>query len=356
METWNNGESPEDRKSSILLIESDAELGKSMEAELRRSGFTVFTARSHLRALSLMEDRKDLRVVLVQVEATDIGGFDFVHLLRHRNRFLNQNLQIIMIGSGEDFARFPLEGNSIDDYLLRPYFPGELHWRVRKALRALQSQKIEASEHQMDASSGVLTIPGLQQALHEELNKSFRKSGCFSLATIALSGLESVHLNYGSMMAEWMERDLSAQIRKSMRSYDRMGKLKWSRYCLIAPDVDKEHLRLLLHRLGRQIQEWNESVFQNSHIRIPLKPRVRPLTVFPDFTPKHLTQAATMLWDWIERFEDHAEIAAVEYSEIVLTSQIIAEHVFSSTRKAPDPIYPARAATDSDLTDNPVDS
>ncbi|GAB6060261.1 hypothetical protein [Desulfonatronum parangueonense] len=325
METWCNEEEPEDLNVSILLIESDIDLGRSMELELRRSGFKIFTATSHLRALSLLEDHRNLRIVLVQVEATDIGGFDFVHLLRHRNRFQNQHLQIIMIGSGEDFARFPADDNSIDDYLLRPYFPGELCWRVRKAQKHLLHQKQNTTVHQMNIFAGILTSSGLKRALHEELNKAFRKRSCFSLAVFELHGLESVHLNHGLMMAQWMERDLSAQIRNRLRSYDRLGRLDWGRYCLIAPEIDQEHLRLLLTRFSRQITEWNESVCRNSHIRIPLEPRVRPLTVVPEFEPNHLTQAANVLWDWIIRLDGQVPVAAADYSSIVMTSEIIAD-------------------------------
>ncbi|SDB13013.1 Response regulator receiver domain-containing protein [Desulfonatronum thiosulfatophilum] len=329
MDKWNHDEEPEDLNVSILLIESDIEQGRSMELELRRSGFKVFTATSHLRALSLLEDHKNLRIVLVQVEATDIGGFDFVHLLRHRNRFQNQHLQIIMIGSGEDFVRFPADGNSIDDYLLRPYFPGELCWRVRKAQKFLLNQKQIAAVHQMSISAGILTSSGLKRALHEELNKAFRKRSCFSLAVFELYGLESVHLNHGLMMAEWMERDLSAQIRDRLRSYDRLGRLDWGRYCLIAPEIDQEHLRLLLIRFSRQIAEWNESVSRNSHIRIPLEPQVRPLTVIPEFEPHHLAQATAVLWDWIIRLDGHVPVAAADYSSIVITSETIADVVIA---------------------------
>lgn len=328
MESRTVEENKSEYVGSVLLIEPDAGMARAMESELARGKFAVRVVRSHLGALGMIEDLREPHVVLVPAEATDIDGFDFVHLVRHRNRFLGQCLPIIMVGSGDNFARIARsDDGGIDDFLLRPYFPGELAWRVRKAWKVLEKRRQSASLEYMDTSSGILTPAGLKRAIHEELNKSFRKRACFSLAVIAFHRLEDVHLNYGLMMAEWMERDLSVKVRLSLRSYDRLGKIEFGRYCLLAPDVDREHLQMLSYRLSEQVRDWNESVSRNSHIRTPLEPKIRPLTVLPQFEPHHLTKAATLLWDWVEQREGHVDIPRAEFSEIALTPKVVMERL-----------------------------
>ncbi len=335
MESWIVAEDKGEHVGSVLLIEPDAGMARAMESELARSKFAVRVVRSHLGALGMIEDLREPHVVLVPAEATDIDGFDFVHLVRHRNRFLGQCLPIVMVGSGDNFARIARnDDGGIADFLLRPYFPGELAWRVRKAWKVLEGQRQSASLEYMDTSSGILTTAGLKRAIHEELNKSFRKQACFSLAVVAFHRLEDVHLNYGLMMAEWMERDLSVKIRLSLRSYDRLGKIGFGMYCLLAPDVDREHLQMLISRLGGQVTDWNGSVARNSHIRTPLEPKVRPLTVLPQFDLHHLAKAATLLWDWVDRREGHVDIARAEFPETVLTPKVVMERLlpdFSSS-------------------------
>jgi PleD family two-component response regulator len=307
----------------ILLIESDPEQAASMQAELVRDGHVVLVARSHLRALSIMEDSKDIDLILVQAEPSDIGGFDFVHLLRHRNRFANQCLQIIVIGSGENFLRFPHEDPNIDDYLLRPYFPGELTWRVRKALRLILERKQALLRHEKDTASGIHTPVGLKQTLHEELNQSFRKQAWFSLSLISFQGTEQIQRDYGLMTAEWMERDIAVHFRDSLRSYDRLGRLEWNRYCLLAPNVDAYHLSLLLRRLDVHMREWNNSVHHQSHIRVPLLLTVKPLTLLPDFEPRHLSAAVALVWNWIVHPFVLEDVASAQYPDIILTQQLI---------------------------------
>jgi|GEM_PF-3991566 len=283
----------------ILLIESDSDQAKVVEAELSRLGFGVVWSNSHLKALSILEDRKDVDLVLAMAEPTDIGGFDFIHLLRHRNRFETQCPQVIVIAAGEFFEKFPLDEAGIDDYLLRPYFPGELAWRVNKAVKALRTRQLRAPMHQTELSSGIYTAPGLKKVLHEELNKIFRKKAALSVVLFRFQGLESIHLNHGRMMVEWLERDLSTAIRNSLRSYDRLGKLEQGEYCLVAPDVGSAHLPLLMERLIQHVQAWNLSVTSHSHIRIPILLGMRGVTIFPDYQPHHLEAAVKIFWDWI---------------------------------------------------------
>lgn len=306
-------------QGGILLIEPNTGQATEMEAELASQGLLVVCSNSHLKALSILEDRKDIDVVLVMAEPTDIGGFDFIHLLRHRNRFVRHCPQIIVVAYGESFEKFSLGEVGIDDYLLRPYFPGELSWRVNKAVRAVRSRQHLDSTLQMDQHSGIYTAGGLERILHEELNKIFRKKAFLSLVMFRLQGLEAIHLNHGHMMVEWMERDLSTTIRNSLRSYDRLGWLGRGEYCLLAPDVDSAHLPLLVERLVQRVQEWNLNVACHSHIHIPIVLALRALTVFPDYKPDHMEAAAKVLWSWIR--QDHLKSALADglVTEVRLT-------------------------------------
>lgn len=323
METWSVSVDIRHETGSVLLIESDPGIARAMEAELIRGGFTVSIAHSHLGALGMMEDLHGPHILLIPADPTDIDGFDFVHLVRHRNRFLKQNLRIIMAGSGENFVRLSRNDEGVDDFLLRPYFPGELVWRVRKAWKILEPVGKANLPELMDASTGIFSPTGIKRTLHEELNKSFRKQTCFSLAVVGFHGLDEANLNYGRMLAEWMEQDLSKSIRLALRSYDRLGRVDSGRYCLIAPDVDQEHLQKLLVRLGRHVEDWNESVARNSYLRTPLELRLRALAILPQFEPEHLTKAVTLLWDWICRDEVLEEIAQAHISGLALTSQVV---------------------------------
>lgn len=307
----------------ILLIESDAAQAQSMRTELMGQGFEVLWSSSHLKALSILEDRKDLDIVLVMAEPTDIGGFDFIHILRHRNRFADRWLQVVVIASGESFEKFPSHLAGIDDYLLRPYFPGELTWRVNKAIHAIRAKRHQSATQLLDQYSGILTPAGIEQVIHEELNKIFRKKGVLSIILFRLHGLEAIGLSHGKMMAEWMERDLSTAIRASLRSYDRLGALEGGEYCLVAPDVSVEHLPMLSQRLIQCVRDWNINVARHSHIQIPIMLALRSIAVHPDCQPAHLHKAAKIFWEWMQQIRTQANLPDGQVLQIRLTEKSV---------------------------------
>lgn len=316
-----NTQDSDNPRGVVLLIESDPNLARGMELDLSRQGLDVLLSGSHLKALSILEDREDVDIVLVMAEPTDIGGFDFIHLLRHRNRFAGHCPQVIVIASSESFERFPSDDSGFDDYLLRPYFSGELAWRVNKALRTVRFKKREAASHLLDQTTTIHTITGLKLALHEELNKISRKKGVLSLMLFLFKGLETIALNHGNMMVQWLERDIAMTLRISLRSYDRLGRLETGGYCLIAPDVGSANAHLLADRLAERVRQWNADAARHSPIQIPISMAVHTVTVFPDFLPHHLEAAAQTLWAWINHQGMEALAEPGRLTDVRLTEQ-----------------------------------
>lgn len=316
-----NTEDNDNPRGVVLLIESDPNLARGMESDLSRQGLDVLLSGSHLKALSILEDRKDVDIVLVMAEPTDIGGFDFIHLLRHRNRFAGHCPQVIVIASSESFERFPADDSGFDDYLLRPCFPGELTWRVNKALRTLRFKEHEAASHLLDQTTGIYTMAGLERLLHEELNKISRKKGILSLMLFRFKGLETIGLNHGHMMVEWLERDIAMTLRTSLRSYDRLARLETGEYCLIAPDVDSANAPLLADRLAERVRLWNAHAARHSPIQIPISMAVHTVTVFPDYQPRHLDAATQALWAWINHQGLEALAEPGRLTDVHLTEQ-----------------------------------
>ena len=136
-----------------------------------------------------------------------------------------------------------------------------------------------------------------------------------------LQGLDTIGLNHGHMMVEWLERDIATTFRASLRSYDRLGRLKTGEYCLIAPDVDSASAHLLADRLAERVHQWNAHVARHSPIQIPISMAVHTVTVFPDYQPNHLDLAAQVLWAWINHQGMEALAEPGRLTDLRLTEQ-----------------------------------
>lgn len=115
---------------NILVVDDDLNIQQLVAIHLAKEGYTVFKADDAKQALLLLEDQLvDLAIVDVMMPGMD--GFELT-------RILTQDLDIPVIlltakGQLEDKERGFLSGT--EDYMVKPFEPKELLFRVAVVLR-----------------------------------------------------------------------------------------------------------------------------------------------------------------------------------------------------------------------------
>jgi DNA-binding NarL/FixJ family response regulator len=118
---------------SILVADSDATSCAVTCGLLQRIGYTTREARSGDEALALaVEDRPLL--VLIDVELAGVNGYETCRELRDR---WGERLPIVLLSANRTDVLDRTAGLLIgaDDYVVKPFDPGELLARVRALLR-----------------------------------------------------------------------------------------------------------------------------------------------------------------------------------------------------------------------------
>lgn len=117
----------------ILLVDDDRFLSENMARLLEKEGFQVRTASDGAEAIRLVEEyRPELAVLDVGLPDTD--GMTLCRTLRKAWRF-----PIIMLTAlGESGEKIQGLEAGADDYLTKPFDPGEMVARVRAQLRRVQ--------------------------------------------------------------------------------------------------------------------------------------------------------------------------------------------------------------------------
>lgn len=124
-----------DRK--ILVVDDEIELLEMVKAIFTRAGFTrVLTASSGRAALRICREQEpDMMILDVMMPGMD--GFATLKELRKTSKI--PVLMLTARGEAEDkFAGFE---NGADDYLLKPFLPKELLFRVHAILRRAYPEK-----------------------------------------------------------------------------------------------------------------------------------------------------------------------------------------------------------------------
>ena len=129
----------------VLVADDDRKTVDLVKIYLERDGYTVITAYDGKRALAIArEQRPDL--VVLDIMMPELDGLDVCRLLRAES-----NVPIILLTArtteGDRIAGLDL---GADDYVPKPFSPGELAARVRAILRRVAEQEAEEGPHLLE--------------------------------------------------------------------------------------------------------------------------------------------------------------------------------------------------------------
>ncbi|MDF2887719.1 MAG: two component transcriptional regulator, winged helix family [Lacrimispora sp.] len=118
---------------SIMLIADDSpQLLNILNSAARKEGFETVLAQDGQQALEEFYARKP-QVVLLDVMMPKLDGFQVCREIRRQS-----DVPVIMVTArGEDFEKIMGLDIGADDYIVKPFSPGEVMARVRAVLRRI---------------------------------------------------------------------------------------------------------------------------------------------------------------------------------------------------------------------------
>lgn len=127
----------------ILILEDEDSIRSFIRINLKRNGFEVIEASSGEEALKKVEVENDIKVAILDVMLPGIDGFEVCKRLRAQY----PRIGIIMLTARtQEMDRIMGLEFGADDYVVKPFSPGELLARVRALLRRLQPDENERKD------------------------------------------------------------------------------------------------------------------------------------------------------------------------------------------------------------------
>jgi DNA-binding response OmpR family regulator len=122
----------------VLLVEDEENLASLVEAYLAREGYRVASVGSAAAALETLE-QEAVRLVVLDLTLPDMDGLELCRQIRTRS-----SVPIVML-TARDEARDRIAGFDVgaDDYIGKPFSPGELVARMKAVLRRVEPETDE---------------------------------------------------------------------------------------------------------------------------------------------------------------------------------------------------------------------
>ena len=118
--------------AKILIVDDNVQISSILGEYAKKEGYETTIVHDGAKALEMFKsDAFDL--ILLDVMLPKIDGFEVCREIRK-----NSNIPVIMITArGEDFEKIMGLDIGADDYIVKPFSPGEVMARVRAILRRL---------------------------------------------------------------------------------------------------------------------------------------------------------------------------------------------------------------------------
>lgn len=127
--------------NQILIADDNPQLLDILKTAAEKEGFQVILARDGEETLSEFR-RNHPQMILLDVMMPKLDGFQVCREIRKES-----NVPIIMITArGEDFEKIMGLEIGADDYIVKPFSPGEVMARVRAVMRRIEQSSVGSEQ------------------------------------------------------------------------------------------------------------------------------------------------------------------------------------------------------------------
>lgn len=127
--------------ATILIADDNRQIASVLEEYIKKEGHTPIVAANGEEALALFESAKP-DAVLLDVMMPKLDGFSVCREIRKTS-----TVPVIMITArGEDYEKIMGLDIGADDYIVKPFSPGEVMARIRAVLRRMGQGKAEPEQ------------------------------------------------------------------------------------------------------------------------------------------------------------------------------------------------------------------
>lgn len=148
--------------TTLLIVDDNQQILSVLDRYAREAGYHVLLAEDGRQALQIFEEN-EVHLILLDVMMPNVDGFEVCRQIRKKSI-----VPIILITArGEDFERIMGLDIGADDYIVKPFSPGEVMARIRAVLRRMpfydnktSTKKLQVDNLSVDLSSYCVQVGG----------------------------------------------------------------------------------------------------------------------------------------------------------------------------------------------------
>lgn len=228
----------------ILIADDEPISLRMLEKTLQRAGYEVVAVRNGRAAIDELCCPEGPRLALLDWMMPEFDGPAVCREVRKQRGQRHVHLVLLTSRNSKQDIVLGLESGA-DDYLIKPFDPGELRARLHTGLRILQLEDnlLEAREEMRykathDSLTSLLNRGTIVELLARELTRTQRDGGCTIAVLADLDHFKLVNDTYGHPVGDEVLREVGRRLLNSVRSYDFVGRYGGEEFLLVLNNCD----------------------------------------------------------------------------------------------------------------------
>jgi diguanylate cyclase (GGDEF)-like protein len=199
--------------NEILVVDDSSSARNHIVELLKRRNFTVYTANNGVQALEKLEQHKNIKLVVTDLEMPVMNGITLTNEIR--KKYTREQLAIVGISGAENgshSARFIKNG--ADDFLRKPFCPEEFYCRITQNIESLNNiakiQHAANTDYLTELSNRRTFIKNSEQRIAEYAKRNVS----YCLAVFDIDHFKKVNDSYGHDTGDQVLKVLALYMRK----------------------------------------------------------------------------------------------------------------------------------------------
>lgn len=246
---------------TVLIIDDSDNVREQIARTLRDTALfeQIHQAADGIDAFKLLlATRIDL--ILCDLEMPRIDGIKLLGMIAGRKEL--RDIPVIMLTGREDRElKIRLLGQGANDYVTKPFDPGELVARVKVHLKikSLQDELKQSNEllKQLSNTDPLTQLHNrryMMEMLGKELQRAERKGTHLSLIMMDIDQFKKVNDQYGHQSGDKVLQALALLATMEMRSYDCAARYGGEEFVLVLPETTHDDAMAIAERIRERIQ------------------------------------------------------------------------------------------------------
>jgi two-component system cell cycle response regulator len=250
---------PSSPEVKILVADDSPIYRKLVEQSLSQEQYPVLFAKSGQQAMDLFIEHKPA-LVITDWSMPDISGIELCQRIRRDHKEFYAYVILLTGNTGKEEVIEGLAAGA-DDYLTKPFHPGELQARVRVGRRMVDlHREVQDKNRQLEEMALTDSLTGLpnRRAIDfwasRELSAAMRHGFPVWVVMADLDHFKSINDTHGHDAGDIVLKSFAEILKSNTRSSNICGRLGGEEFLVVLTHAEKDNATIAIERIRKQFE------------------------------------------------------------------------------------------------------